>query len=79
MRESDCQREFSTTTETPKEVYRVAFSYERGDRAYKLFTERPVSQRHLLVLNRNRSEIFGEEQAALEALSEVNVEPDREN
>ena len=35
MRESDCQRELSRSTKLPEEVYRIALSYERGERAYK--------------------------------------------
>ena len=34
-RESDCQRELSRSTKLPEEVYRIAMSYERGERAYK--------------------------------------------
>ena len=35
MRESDCQRELSRCTKLPEEVYRIALSYERVERAYK--------------------------------------------
>ena len=34
MRESDCQRELSRSTKLPEEVYRIALSYQRGERAY---------------------------------------------
>ena len=43
MRESDCQRELSQSTKLPEEVYRIALSYERGERAYKSYTGKPVS------------------------------------
>ena len=43
MRESDCQRELSRSTKSPQEVYRVALSYERGERAYKSYTGKPAS------------------------------------
>ena len=43
MRESDCQRELSRSTKLPEEVYRIAFSYERGERAYKSYTGKPAS------------------------------------
>ena len=43
MRESDCQRELSRSTKLPEEVYRIALSYERGERAYKSYTGKPAS------------------------------------
>ena len=43
MRESDCQRELSRSTKLPEEVYRIALAYERGERAYKSYTGKPVS------------------------------------
>ena len=43
MRESDCQRELSRSTKLPEEVYRIALSYERGERAYKSYTGKPTS------------------------------------
>ena len=43
MRESDCQRELSRSTKLPEEVYRIALSYERGERAYKSYTEKAAS------------------------------------
>ena len=43
MRESDCQRELSRSTKLPEEVYRIALSYERGERAYKPYTGKPAS------------------------------------
>ena len=43
MRESDCQRELSRSTKLPEEVYRIALSYERGERAYKSYTRNPAS------------------------------------
>ena len=43
MRESDCQRELSRSTKLPEEVYRIALSYERGERAYKSYTRKPAS------------------------------------
>ena len=43
MRESDCQREVSRSTKLPEEVYRMAFSYERVERAYKSYTGKPAS------------------------------------
>ena len=43
MRESDCQREVSRSTKLPEEVYRMAFSYERFERAYKSYTGKPAS------------------------------------
>ena len=43
MRESDCQRELSQSTKLPEEVYRIAISYERGERAYKSNTGKPAS------------------------------------
>ena len=33
IRESDCQIEISRSTKLPEEVYRIALSYERGERA----------------------------------------------
>ena len=42
-RESDCQRELSRSTKLPEEVYRIALSYERGERAYKSYTGKPAS------------------------------------
>ena len=43
MRESDCQRELSRSTKLPEEVYRIALSYERGERAYKSYTGKTAS------------------------------------
>ena len=43
MRESDCQRELSRSTKLPEEVYRIALSYEHGERAYKSYTGKPAS------------------------------------
>ena len=43
MRESDYQRELSRSTKLPEEVYRIALSYERGERAYKSYTGKPAS------------------------------------
>ena len=43
IRESDCQREFSRSTKLPEEVYRIALSYERDERAYKSYTGKPAS------------------------------------
>ena len=43
MRESDCQRELSRSTKLPEEVYRIALSDERGERAYKSYTGKPAS------------------------------------
>ena len=43
MRESDCQRKLSRSTKLPEEVYRIALSYERGERAYKSYTGKPAS------------------------------------
>ena len=43
MRESKWQRELSQSTKLPEEVYRIALSYERGERAYKSYTEKPAS------------------------------------
>ena len=43
MRESDCQRELLRSTKLPEEVYRIALSYERGERAYKSYTGKPAS------------------------------------
>ena len=43
MRVSDCQRELSRSTKLPEEVYRIALSYERGERAYKSYTGKPAS------------------------------------
>ena len=43
MRESDCQRELSRSTKLPEEVYRIALSYECGERAYKSYTGKPAS------------------------------------
>ena len=43
MRESDCQRELSRSTKLPEEVYRIALSYERAERAYKSYTGKPAS------------------------------------
>ena len=43
MRESDCQRDLSRSTKLPDEVYRIALSYERGERAYKSYTATPAS------------------------------------
>ena len=43
MRESDCQGELSRSTKLPEEVYRIALSYERGERAYKSYTGKPAS------------------------------------
>ena len=37
IKESDCQRELSRSTKTPEEVYRIALSYERGDKAYESY------------------------------------------
>ena len=41
--ESDCQRELSRSTKLTEEVYRIALSYERGERAYKSYTGKPAS------------------------------------
>ena len=38
MRKSDCQRELSRSTKLSEEVYGIALSYERGERAYKSYT-----------------------------------------
>ena len=38
MQESDCQRELSRSTKLPEDEYRIALSYERGERAYKFYT-----------------------------------------
>ena len=43
MREFDCQRELSRSTKLPEEVYRIALSYERGERVYKSYTGKPAS------------------------------------
>ena len=43
MRESDCQRELSRSIMLPEEVYRIALTYERGERAYKSYTGKPAS------------------------------------
>ena len=43
MRESEDQRELSRSTKLPEEVYRIALSYERGERAYKSYTGKPAS------------------------------------
>ena len=43
MRESDCQRELSRSTKLSEEVYRIALSYERGERAFKSYTGKPAS------------------------------------
>ena len=43
MRESDCQRELSRSTKLTEEAYRIALSYERGERAYKSYTGKPAS------------------------------------
>ena len=43
MRESECQKELSRSTKLPEEVYRIALSYERGERAYKSYTGKPTS------------------------------------
>ena len=43
LRESDCPREFSRSTKIPAEVYRIALSYERGERAYNSYTGKPAS------------------------------------
>ena len=43
MRESDCQRELSRSTKLPEEVYRIALSFERGERAYKSYAGKPAS------------------------------------
>ena len=43
MRESDCQQELSRSTKLREEVYRIALSYERGERAYKSYTGKPAS------------------------------------
>ena len=43
MRESKCQRELSRSTKLPEEVYSIALSYERGERAYKSYTGKPAS------------------------------------
>ena len=43
MRDSDCQRELSRSIKTPDEVYRVALSYEHGDRAYKSYPGKPAA------------------------------------
>ena len=43
MRESDCQRKLSRSPKLQEEVYRIALSYERGERAYKSYTGKPAS------------------------------------
>ena len=43
MPESDCQRDLSRSTKLPEEVYRIALSYERGERAYRSYTGKPAS------------------------------------
>ena len=43
MRESDCQRELSRSTKLPEEFYRIALSYDRGERAYKSYTGKTAS------------------------------------
>ena len=43
MREFECQRELSRSTKLPEEVYIIALSYERGERAHKSYTGKPVS------------------------------------
>ena len=43
MRESDCQKDLSRSRKLPEEVYRIALSYERGERAYKSYTGNPAS------------------------------------
>ena len=43
MHEPECQRELSRSTKSPEEVYQIALSYERGERAYKSYTGKPVS------------------------------------
>ena len=43
VRESDCQRELSRSKKLPEEVYRIALSYERGERTYKSYTGKPAS------------------------------------
>ena len=48
MRESDCQRELSRSTKLPEKVYRIALTYERGERAYKSYTGKPASTRIIL-------------------------------
>ena len=51
MRESDCQRELSLSTKLPEEVYRIALSYERGERSYKSNTGKPASSAPQITIN----------------------------
>ena len=43
MRVPKCQRELSRSTKLPEEVYRIALSYERGERANKAYPAKPAS------------------------------------
>ena len=54
MRESDCQRESSRSTKLPEEVYRIALSYERGERAYKSYTGKPASSAPSISIKQER-------------------------
>ena len=54
MRESDCQRELSRSTKLPEEVYGIALSYERGERAYMSYTGKPASSAPPITINRSQ-------------------------
>ena len=43
IRKSECQRELSRSTKSPVEVYWIAVSYERDERAYKSYSGKPAS------------------------------------
>ena len=59
-RKSDCQRELSSSTKTPKEVYRIALSYEREDCAHESYTGKlALSAPHMTIEQETRG--MGEE------------------